>query len=886
MSSQIRNSMRGFLLILTFFFAISGGVARAGDAQGFKFTNSTGKPAKDLHITFTGSGGNLKVLDAVVIVDGSSSKSTATEQVSSPTVTMDWGASPVPAGSTVQLLVSTTAGPLSIQSVYWSGIDGATGGPGGPGTVTIPPADQSQFAPLGSIPISTGVKKLGEDPAVTPIGKIHIIIYNDKIPIVGTDGHRITAVFDLAPEFAFLDNWYDFKWVTVLTQKLADGVSQQTDKFIGKIPGIDPQPTVVPPPGEPGTGDDNKPFDSSDIDEPNFKKEGHSVTSTMNPYEILESATKVEFIYTTYLVATNVTDPMGMGPNEFCVLGGFMWKYTRQIINGDDQHHSTTYMGPLPAPEAGVITTALGNTNFPPPGGPNTPGWKAIVGCTFSECEAPAKIPPCIPDPNIYNIATGSATGIWSSMGFGTFAWPVGTGFPAGTGGNSMWAVLPPELTAYFECNNGGPYLRFRGVEFEVGTFNISAPAFDSPNIEIRDAAPNPNNLARRVPGAELFATFPSTPNSVQGGLGYGAAYRLCYDFGPGNSAPVKSLGRGLSFVWKDYDKQYGDGNGILLVSTANEPTGTGADSISYSGATTPSGQHYILPTFTYQGQPVSGEFVVTWLFDQSMIQAVKNARVMASNEQILGGGSPPSPYTIQFEDGRASIYINPGDAVSFNCNSRLGTFDSGGVSSVWCAPMVQLSSDLGSPGATDPLPENWYSGPVTVHAMSLQQFIDDLLFLFGSPPGTGAALNPNDSTLALWLGIDLPDFLNYTILSNGLAFADVSSGPQWSGPMVEMYDSASNSSAPIGRNLANVAGYYDNLGQYISGIREYRTLWGPGQSGYTPIVAAPSSSTMLGFGVYNGGMTGATFSIQCWMLDMQTSKILDVTNVAVVHLN
>lgn len=85
-------------------------------------------------------------------------------------------------------------------------------------------------------------------------------------PIIGSltvhDGVQemsaaIQVNFDFSPAFAFLDNFYDFRWVNVqLTYTVGDMV-QTTDPVTGKLPGIDPQP---------GGSEDLEPFYYNDTE--------------------------------------------------------------------------------------------------------------------------------------------------------------------------------------------------------------------------------------------------------------------------------------------------------------------------------------------------------------------------------------------------------------------------------------------------------------------------------------------------------------------------------------------------------------------------------------------------------------------------------------------
>jgi len=499
---------------------------------------------------------------------------------------------------------------------------------------------------------------------------------------------------------------------------------------------------------------------------------------------------------------------------------------------------------------------------------------------------------------------TPNAIGVWNSSAFGFIAWYIGTGYGPGSAGNNMWQALPPEVTTYFRSNTSGANsnkreLDFRGVEMTVtyGFFGAHL-AYDGPRIQISAAKPNPAQLQRWIPDNTVagspFVNIASTPNLVNGIAGAGTVFKLYFNIPAvkiptGNNAINPNGGNAIMFVWQDYMKTLGDGNDLFIVASTTEPAAGGIQAVSYSGGSLSSGQNFIVPNI-----PQSGEYCITWLFEQSMIQPVKNGKLISTTGLILGGSPPPAPFTVQHDDGRGAIHPNAGEWVSYNGNSTYGnptpapnpTVGSG-FTSMWFAPFVLFSGDVTAPGVTDPNPELWDTGTNNyIYRVDVRNWIDDFCLITAAcpSPGTGAVINPSGSNFGFWLGLDLANGLfNVPVLLNGIAFADINS-IQWSGPVSMAYDNAVNPFGALGRNLANVAGYLDSNAVPQLGIREHRTLLAGPQSGYTPVTVF-NSPNQLGFGVNPGGLGGQTFSVQCWMIDLGINQVVDVTNVATTRL-
>ncbi len=115
-------------------------LATAADAVLVKVTNTTGTTARDLHVTFTGTGGNIKVDPASVFAPGCPVPAVPSNPpVVTSTAVLDWGVLCVPPGGSVEFVATTTAGPLAVSSAVWTGVGGAVIGPAFPIIVPVPP---------------------------------------------------------------------------------------------------------------------------------------------------------------------------------------------------------------------------------------------------------------------------------------------------------------------------------------------------------------------------------------------------------------------------------------------------------------------------------------------------------------------------------------------------------------------------------------------------------------------------------------------------------------------------------------------------------------------------------------------------------------------------
>ncbi|QDU65010.1 hypothetical protein [Engelhardtia mirabilis] len=238
--------------------------------------------------------------------------------------------------------------PLTTKS--WSHID----------NVSLVPVPSTNL----TVPITVDVLPVGGGSALpTLIG---------SIAVVEQPGSQITATFAFDPNFALLDNCYDFRWINVERTYAIGGVAQTIDSALGLLPAIDPPPAIDPEPfyytgiewATPPQG--SSPYHTEGVDS-FFSDERADPTG-------LDSVIGFE----TYLVARDLTVG-GLGAAEFCVLGGFSWTY-------DNASSDAIICGPL-GPDPSVIQAALA-TGLQPghTGSPGYPGWSVTATCPLFAC--------------------------------------------------------------------------------------------------------------------------------------------------------------------------------------------------------------------------------------------------------------------------------------------------------------------------------------------------------------------------------------------------------------------------------------------------------------------------------------------------------------------
>jgi len=481
-----------------------------------------------------------------------------------------------------------------------------------------------------------------------------------------------------------------------------------------------------------------------------------------------------------------------------------------------------------------------------------------------------------------------NAIGLWRSNSSTT----TGLTFnqPVGTVDCAVFSCLPPAVLTYYKPQppqgTGARELDLRAVEFRVNIPNNPSGAtvvHDLPKIEIRKAIPSiGGTTGRLLPDMSPTGLLVQFPQTIQFSQVPGAGSRtalVSLQLAAPLAVPAgTSDGGGLCFRMTDIHKQYGTAS--ILPGFA-----------SSSGTTAPT-----LSGFQFPGQPggfLDGynlELAVTWYFEQPMLAPMRNATLQAPSSSMIGGTVIPPVVTaaVLGDDGHQALAPLPGDSLSYTVNSGARKKYGSGVGSPWIVPLVLFDGDAIGEGLVGPAPETWLgmnSVSGFVHPVPLQRWLDDFSMVFGSPPGLGAALNPANSTLALWLGLDLSlGYYNSTILFNAFPLADISGGARFAGPELDAWDSVLAPNGSLGRNLANwVPG----------GKRAEMKNFTISQSGYTPLVGAPGVPG-LGYVQYPANapfLAGRAFYLQAWILDTASTgsplpaKIVDVTNVLRIQL-
>ncbi|MBI3765574.1 MAG: hypothetical protein HY277_03615, partial [Ignavibacteriales bacterium] len=162
--------MRTFLRVLSFtsvalhailFFALalfcSLSPMYGGDSKFVTVTNNTGLAAADLHLTFTGTGGSLRVDSVAVVALSCFYPNVPTNGTPSDSAVIVWPAACVSAGSAVTLIAETDNGPLAFASGYWTDGGGNNIGNINPGDITLLP-----LPPPGAGPPFCALKILAE----------------------------------------------------------------------------------------------------------------------------------------------------------------------------------------------------------------------------------------------------------------------------------------------------------------------------------------------------------------------------------------------------------------------------------------------------------------------------------------------------------------------------------------------------------------------------------------------------------------------------------------------------------------------------------------------------------------------------------------------------
>jgi hypothetical protein len=188
----------------------------------------------------------------------------------------------------------------------------------------------------------------------------------------GTPTDRMVARFTFDPEAAFLDEWYDFQWINVLTGIVGD----PSPLFPRGAPAFDPLPPPV------NATEDTRPFYYNNTE----------WNGTFGGVDIHEEGQYTEFRdfpqrgdgngwnFTTMLVVENLTDPT-FGRMTICPLAAFTWTYRG---TGD-----VSAFGMEVPVDTMLLNNALNNTDA-------TTGmfgaWTFDANCDLQACPSPGTI--------------------------------------------------------------------------------------------------------------------------------------------------------------------------------------------------------------------------------------------------------------------------------------------------------------------------------------------------------------------------------------------------------------------------------------------------------------------------------------------------------------
>jgi hypothetical protein len=288
---------------------------------------------------------------------------------------------------------------------------------------------------------------------------------------VGGNTDRIDGKFTFDAPFGFLDDWYDFRWINVVTAV----TGAASPLFPNGAPAIDPQ---APPTN---AAEDNEPFYYNTATEwnPNINTQAgpthtNGVGSTFT--DAPQRAAGNGFDFSTYLVARNVTAPGDK--KKVGVLAGFTWTYTG---TGDASTFGAAIA--IGAGDATAINNAIGNAA---PAN-SFPGWSATTDFQLLPCLTPSAWD--------YVWSTGSqpvvwSPGIWTRDGVEIGrTWPLGIVQPPSTGPSHLsdHITLPaPPNDFHFDV-----FLPDSGTNISVWykypaltPFDFTFPVFTIPEVQ------------------------------------------------------------------------------------------------------------------------------------------------------------------------------------------------------------------------------------------------------------------------------------------------------------------------------------------------------------------------------------------------------------------
>jgi len=276
-------------------------------------------------------------------------------------------------------------------------------------------------SPSGTIPVRANVAGQGN----VEIGSLGIGDHDDNHPV-----EVMTATFipPISQEFLFLDDWYNFRWINVMTgftitgpagaccgaAGLPDCGTQNSHPKIGTLPAIDPAPgdgtesTGVPGQGTPPMlpFNDASPFYYTDAEHAlcfseqvmiclpglawMFRDNFAIRMANLTDGTLDQCDGTFEFV--TFLVAENVTDA-ALGEKTFCLLAGFEWKHVSSStpgVPGSDIWTGVIDEAQLGALAAGLVQDAMTNSGSPlSPTPQDFLEWSAVADSTLRGCIPP-----------------------------------------------------------------------------------------------------------------------------------------------------------------------------------------------------------------------------------------------------------------------------------------------------------------------------------------------------------------------------------------------------------------------------------------------------------------------------------------------------------------
>ncbi|MGP1346921.1 MAG: hypothetical protein ACTS3F_09695 [Phycisphaerales bacterium] len=246
----------------------------------------------------------------------------------------------------------------------------------------------STGAAVNTVAVTANIPALG---GPVQIGELSV----DDAVAGGGGGDFIEADFNLDPKFAFLNDWYDFRWLNIETSINNDGTV--VDPVVGQLPAVDPAPGDGIANGQPGDNpnpppanmpaypdaefNDNKPWYYTDAEQA-----GQLPTRTFSDGRADPNLGGRVIAFTTYLCVESKTDKQ-IPATDACILAGFTWTSTIPAGGGAG---SEDFGMAIPNPGAGDQATAQNAfNNSPTIEGNNFNAYNARTGCPLRACFTP-----------------------------------------------------------------------------------------------------------------------------------------------------------------------------------------------------------------------------------------------------------------------------------------------------------------------------------------------------------------------------------------------------------------------------------------------------------------------------------------------------------------